>query len=309
MTPRYFSALTKLAASFTRFISTRERGDNCGWSSPTKRYPDGNRPTLVFRLGLIAFLLVLNQSATTTIAGELGTEEKHYLDYIGSLGKRSVIGLSLENTDSNHRVRGFYFYKQHLTDIALEGERDGENSIVLREVSQNSGAAPNTFHLRYPSQDPKGKLKGRNLHREVLVGDWHSADGRKILPVYLKLIGEARYFGNVGRYAVAGATDAGEVERSIQSFYRSVIAGNRKGTADQTHFPVSVYLEGKPVAVMREKFLRLYPRIFTPSFVRRIAAGIPHRMFANADGIMIANGAVWFDNQGKAFRINNERQK
>lgn len=278
-------------------------------SIPVHLSPDEIHVFRTARLAFVGLVLVFSQLVSTAYAGDSGTQDRHYLDYIGSLGNRSVIGLSLENTEVNQSLRGFYFYKQHLTDIALEGERDGENSIVLREVSQNSGAVPNTFHLRHPSQDPKGKLKGRNLHREVLVGDWHSADGRKIIPVYLKLIGEARYFGNVGRYAVAGATDAEEVERSIQSFYRSVIAGNRKGTADQTHFPVSVYLEGKPMAVMREKFLRLYPRIFTPSFVRCIAEGIPHRMFANADGIMIANGAIWFDNQGKAFRINNERQK
>jgi hypothetical protein len=51
--------------------------------------------------------------------------------------------------------------------------------------------------------------------------------------------------------------------------------------------------------------LRYYSRIFTSQFVAKIADGIPHNMFANYQGIMIANGAVWFNEQGRSFVINN----
>jgi hypothetical protein len=290
-------------------LSNQNNGDTCRLSRPVQVIHDEIHAFRIGVLALLGLLLIFNQLVSTADAGELGAPEKHYLDYIGSLGKRSVIGLSLDDNEGNQGLKGFYFYKQHLTDIALEGERESKNSIVLREPGQNSGAASNTFHLRYSDQVSKAFFTSRNLHREILIGEWRSADGRKRLPVDLRLIGESRYSENDGRYAVAGAADAGELERSVQSFYRSVITGNRKGTADQTRFPVSVYLEGKPVAVKRDRFLRLYRRIFSPNFARRIAAGIPHRMFANANGIMIANGAVWFDNQGKAFRINNTGQK
>jgi hypothetical protein len=50
---------------------------------------------------------------------------------------------------------------------------------------------------------------------------------------------------------------------------------------------------------------RLYPRIFTAGFVSRIRADIPHNMFATADGIQLGSGDVWFDEKGRAFRLNN----
>jgi hypothetical protein len=53
------------------------------------------------------------------------------------------------------------------------------------------------------------------------------------------------------------------------------------------------------------EFLKNYDTIFSKAFVAKIAGGVPHHMFANAQGIMIADGAVWFDENGKARNFNN----
>ena len=52
-------------------------------------------------------------------------------------------------------------------------------------------------------------------------------------------------------------------------------------------------------------FLKDYERVFTPPFVARIRSAVPHDMFANAQGIMLADGAVWFNDKGKVFALNN----
>ena len=48
-----------------------------------------------------------------------------------------------------------------------------------------------------------------------------------------------------------------------------------------------------------------FDRLFTKQFVGKIADDIPHNMFANSQGIMIADGAVWFNEHGKAMAFNN----
>jgi hypothetical protein len=65
------------------------------------------------------------------------------------------------------------------------------------------------------------------------------------------------------------------------------------------------------VAIGRQKiansaeFVKVYDPLFTPAFVAKIITGIPHPMFANAQGIMLADGAVWFNENGKAIAFNN----
>ncbi len=74
-------------------------------------------------------------------------------------------------------------------------------------------------------------------------------------------------------------------------------------------FRLLYFLGGKRVSIGNSaEFLKDYDQIFTAAFVAQIAKGIPHHMFANAQGIMLADGAVWFDAEGKAKHFNNQLQ-
>ena len=140
----------------------------------------------------------------------------------------------------------------------------------------------------------------------MLVGEWTSADGTRRYPVYLRQTGATRFILGQGRYAVAGAKDDAQVERNAQAFYRAVLAGNRTTAARYVAYPVAFFHNGqRKTAANQSEFLKYYHVIFARNFLSRIADGIPHHMFANADGIMIADGAVWFDEQGKARQLNN----
>ena len=237
------------------------------------------------------------------VAGESTTTR--YRDYRGDLGGTIVIGLSLEDSQDRKQLRGVYFYKKYLKDLPLDGEYTGERSIVLRERGAN-GVVSGIFALRFADRDPRGSSGKAQLDKEVLVGEWTSADSTTQYPVYLRLRGTIHLSPGQSRYAVAGAMDDALIEHNAQAFYRSVLAGNRKIAARYVAYPVSFSLHGKDREAANEaEFLKSYRAIFTKDFVGRIARDMPHHMFANAKGIMLGDGAVWFDEQGKVRRLNH----
>jgi hypothetical protein len=148
--------------------------------------------------------------------------------------------------------------------------------------------------------------EGTPLTIDMLTGTWTSADKTKTLPVYLALAQILTGAQAGHRYRVAGTEDDAAVESSAQAFCRAVEKGDREAVASSVRYPVSFLLGGKRVkAENRQEFLRSYARIFTPKFAAGIRAGVPHSMFASAQGIMLADGAVWFDDKGKIFSLNN----
>jgi hypothetical protein len=228
-----------------------------------------------------------------------------YLGYLGDLGETIVIGLSLEDSQDRTQLRGVYFYKKCFKDLPPEGEYTGERAIVLRERGVN-GVVSGMFVLRFADRAPRGSVGDVRLDQEVLVGEWTSADGTKQYPVYLRLRGTMRLSPGQSCYAVAGAMDDALIEHNAQAFYRGVLAGNRKIVARYVTYPVSFFLHGRRrMAANEAEFMKSYRAIFTKDFVKRIAQDIHHQMFANAKGIMLADGAVWFDEQGKVRRFNN----
>jgi len=222
-------------------------------------------------------------------------------EYVGSVNKDIEIGMSLE-TDG-HELRGDYFYKRYLKDIPVKGEYVSERDIVLHEYTAE-GEMKGTFKLRFVEQDPEGP-RGP-LKSEVMRGTWISSDGSESYPVFLSME-HGSPSSCEPRYAVAGATSDERVEKNVQGFYFSVLKGDKQKVADYVAFPLTFSLHKNSKTVYnRTAFLRYYDQIFTNKFVAAIANGIPHHMFANWQGIMIGNGVVWFDDEGKARHFNNQ---
>jgi hypothetical protein len=109
------------------------------------------------------------------------------------------------------------------------------------------------------------------------------------------------------RYAVAGATNDLPVEKNAKTFYNAVLSGNRAEAAKYVSFPCTYFLNGKRVTAKDSAtFLKDYDQVFNAAFIAKISKDVPHHMFANAQGIMLADGAVWFNEQGKARNFNNQ---
>jgi hypothetical protein len=215
-----------------------------------------------------------------------------YREYVGDFDTDTIIRLSLE--EQGQKLRGVYFYKKSLRDIRIDGEYTGPRQLVLREYNDR-GEASGSFQLEFTEPG-----------KEILSGTWESQDKRKRYPVHLRMTGETRMRSGENRYSVAGATDPALVELNAQAFCASVLKGRARTAVRYVSFPLSFNDRGKIGHISNsEEFLRLYSRIFTASFVARIREGIPHNMFANADGIRLGSGEVWFDERGKVIRLDN----
>jgi hypothetical protein len=251
------------------------------------------------RLPILLFLVALPLFAATPLLQDPGL-----YDYIGDLDGKTVIGLTLHPRDGQ-KVSGSYFYKKHLKDIPLSGEFTGERDLLLRENDAH-GQPAGTFTLHFAESDPRHKRTGDTLTVDVLTGKWTSADQSKSYPVYLALSTIVAGGADGKRYQVAGAADDASVERNVQAFCAAVEKGDRKTVAGALSYPVTFSVDGRRSrAGSEQEFLADYDRIFTPKFMERIRNAIPHNMFANSVGIMLGDGAVWFDEKGRVKALNN----
>jgi hypothetical protein len=221
--------------------------------------------------------------------------------YSGTMGESTGVGMMLYA--KGKALDGAYFYHKYLRDIPLKGNATGDRDLSLQEADAG-GAVKGTFHLHLAEHDPQYSST-EVLLGEVLKGTWTSADSAKTYPVALRWQHECARPG--GReYEVAGANDDAVVEKNAQAFYNAVLGAKREEAAKYVSYPCTFFRDGKRVTVKNSaEFLQNYDAIFTKGFVAKIASGVPHHMFANYQGIMIADGAVWFDENGEARNFNN----
>jgi hypothetical protein len=247
------------------------------------------------------FALVITAALLFSTAARAQLKDGSCSAYAGTLAESTRIGIQLYA--QGQTLEGFYFYDKYLKDIPLKGSFTGQRDLQL--VETNEGGHPNgTFQLHLAERDPHDHV-AEELQGEVLQGTWSPANGEKPLAVYLRMQRSCAKPGE-SEYAVAGASDAALVERNVQAFRAAVTDGNREEAQHYVSYPCS-YFRGEKRASLRNAadFLKDYDAIFTPAFVKKIHGAVPHHMFANYQGIMIADGAVWFDEKGKAKAFNN----
>jgi hypothetical protein len=247
--------------------------------------------------------LALLSSLTCTLITTAQIRETECWEYLGKLGDKTEIGMTLYMQEG--KLRGNYYYVKNLKDITLSAQDVSERDITLDE-RDSSGVLQGTFHLRFVESDPELK-SDQPLTVDVLRGEWTRADGKVGLPVRLRLqyscnvVGSHRY-----GYGAADANSDEFVEKNVQGFYFAVLRGDKGEAAKYVSFPLSFFLNKKSKTVYnRTAFLRYYDQIFAKAFLARIAEGVPHHLFTNWEGIMIGDGAVWFDENGKANHFNN----
>jgi len=225
-------------------------------------------------------------------------------EYRGTLGAKTKIGVSPPSHGS--QLTGRYPYFRHLADVSLSGSYTGTRDIALVE-KQPDGTPQGTLTLRFADHDPP-YTSGQPLQGEVRQGTWTSSDGTKSFPVSLQMLSNCPS-PDASWCSVAGATDEKLVERNAKAFYEAVLCGNRSEAVKYVAFPCTYLLEGKRLSLKdASAFLEQYGRIFSPALGTQIAEDVPHHMFANARGIMIADQAVWLDANGKARNFNNQKR-
>lgn len=106
-------------------------------------------------------------------------------------------------------------------------------------------------------------------------------------------------------FDVAG-TDAAQVESFLKSLQTAIAVDNRMKVASLFSYPVDVQAGGKTLTLKTESELQSnYARIFDNSLKQAIAGAKVETLFANAKGIMLDSGRVWFAPVGpkQALRI------
>ena len=111
-------------------------------------------------------------------------------------------------------------------------------------------------------------------------------------------------------FDVAG-TDAARVSSFLKALQTSVAIDNRMKVASLFEYPVEVELPGKTLTLKGAGDLQAnYSRVFDADLRQSIAQAKVDDLFANAKGVMLDNGRVWFAPVGskqalKIIRINH----
>jgi hypothetical protein len=206
-------------------------------------------------------------------------------------------------TVASSEVKGLYFYATQLRDIHLEGRIVDGKRLSFNEFDQ-SGHATASFDGEFLEQDPRGKLKG-NLGCSFIAGSWSKAGSTATLPFQLKM--DSGTYGTLTqRYEVAGAADDNLIHRNALRFWQAVGKGDKPTVASLVTFPIKVRISGVSRGIRsRQELISNYDAIFTPVFRGKIGAALPRNMFVRDQGIMLGNGEVWFDANGKVIAVNN----
>ncbi|NHZ66471.1 hypothetical protein [Massilia genomosp. 1] len=214
-------------------------------------------------------------------------------EFEGSIGGKYRIGMSL--IFDNPGVAGDYFYVSQRKDIIVRGTVQADGRIKLAEWDEH-GKESADFDLS-PSKECN-----------ALDGVWRKRGSATSLPVHLSSTGGGKG-GTHDRYWRAGAETAEDVmriNRAAYTFWLGVKEGNKKVVAAQLRYPVNVSVGGRRTTLKTgAALIANYDAIFTDKYRAAILNGVPHNMSSNTQGIMLGNGEVWFNEQGKVISLNN----
>ena len=209
-------------------------------------------------------------------------------EYLGAIGPYRI-GMNITVAPDHRTVlRAHYFYASKLADIPLRPVAAGD-AVVLGE------AGGGVFHLHFVGN---GSAKPPlDFYTSVgLAGAW--TQGARTLPVKLQL-DTGRDEPAPGRwYALITKAPDAQVEANARRFLQGVIGGDRDAAAGAVSYPLQVNGRRSYRIADRAALLAHWDAIFTPAYVAVLKTAVPHEMFVNDRGAMVANGAVWFDDKG-----------
>ena len=85
-----------------------------------------------------------------------------------------------------------------------------------------------------------------------------------------------------------------DYRRFFEQFRAAVVAGDKAAVAATMHYPITVHLEGKQWSLYSPaEFTDVYSHIFSPALVELVRRQQYADLFANDQGVMIGQGAIW----------------
>ncbi|WAL82218.1 hypothetical protein OYT13_20855 [Pandoraea sp. XJJ-1] len=224
------------------------------------------------------------------------------MTYTGQLGERNPLRLVLRPSFGG-KLEGRYANASSLGDTYLTGKLENKSRLHLTEF--DAGGMPRaTFDGDFAANDEVDRQRGVSSSCEVISGQWKDLRNGRSVPFELALAGVQN--GKLDHlYGVAGVDDDETVNRAAMQFRKGVLDDRRDVVAQSIRYPLRVSLRGKTMMLRNPKsLLARYNEIFTDGYVRTIGAAVPRLMFARDQGVMLGNGAVWFDASGRVIALN-----
>ena len=221
--------------------------------------------------------------------------------YTGTIGKIPVrVALVLSNAAP---VEGRYAYATSASDIVLHGVLDAMGKHLTLIELDAAGQPKATFDGTFADHDPSF-ANGAVLNCEVITGKWQMK-GQAPLDFHLT----EDWSGSVGfghLYDAAGVTNDEIVNSAAAAFRNAVMQNKRDIVAKALIYPFETKVNGKMTRIASARtLLAHYDSIFTSAYRATIAHDVPRLMFARDQGVMLGNGEVWFNPDGKVITLNN----
>jgi len=170
--------------------------------------------------------------------------------------------------------------------------------VPLRGTQRNGVLSLNAATTDRPAL--RGTLKGCSS----ISGTWRDPRTGQSFP--LQLSEDSETGRNMAhRYDAAGAKNDAVVDARVRAFRRAVIAGDKRSVSNLITYPVRVNSSSKSTMIPnRATLLTQYDGIFTPAVRAEIERAVPADLFSRDQGVMLGDGIVWFNENGKAISIN-----
>ncbi|VVD83701.1 hypothetical protein [Pandoraea terrigena] len=268
------------------------------------RTPRVARRVIVASLGALTLLFAaLAPSMARADCDPAGRDVANRLmTYTGQLGERNPLRLVLRPS-SGGKLEGRYANASSLGDTYLTGKLENKSRLHLTEF--DAGGMPRaTFDGEFAANDDVNRQRGASSSCEIISGQWKDLRNGRSVPFELALA--SIQSGKIDHlYDVAGVSDDETLNRAATQFRKGVLDDRRDVVAQLIRYPLHVTLHGKTLMLRNPKsLLARYNEIFTDGYVRTIGAAVPRLMFARDQGVMLGDGAVWFDASGRVIALN-----
>ena len=248
------------------------------------------------------------QPVTTALAAAAATPETRpgpvalgLSDYTGTLdGSKHAHFTLIAHPDGS--ITGSYFLLSSLKAMTFTGKAIDTYSFSARVANTRGTDLSPYLYLKADKSHAVG---------EWLSGSLYGDGGANQHSVSIQLVSSnPAITSEADRYTVAGAKDAAMIEKNAQSFWLAVTSNQPEQAAVLISYPLAYTESGRRTLLHTPAdFQKKFPAIFTPAYVAQLKSITPKAMVANWQGIKLGCGQIWFNDQGKAFALNNEPVK
>ena len=221
-------------------------------------------------------------------------------EFSGTIDGKHQIEMLLQ-FDGGYQVSGVYYYHRYLKDIYLKGEIVDDGRLLKLIEFDNDGSP--AAELSLPLERPSQLIDGMPTFEQdrPLDGTWRSRKNEKSLLISLE--SQGGFAGKVGD--IYGQGNDSAIHAQMMAFWVALKNGDKTKVASCLSYPVRVNSEADQRKHMsKQEFIAEYDNIFTAVFIAKIISHPPRNLWHNYQGIMLAQGSIWFDLEGKVITIN-----